>query len=90
MPENVSRGEESTGIIGRSLRLFHLEINTIEDFAVLCALIRGETLDPKRVQTIITQLHSASQDLSAAEAAEFRVQPGLLATTVASANPLMS
>ena len=51
---------------------FHLEITSLEEFAVFCALIRGEgdVLEEGKLQALVAKLHGASDALAAAEKAD--------------------
>jgi hypothetical protein len=51
-------------------RTFHLEIDSLEEFAVFLALVRGELLEEDRLKALIAKLHAASDSLAAAEKAD--------------------
>ena len=53
-----------------SQRSFHLEIDSLEEFAVFCALIRGEALEEDKLKALVAKLHGASDTLAAAEKAD--------------------
>jgi hypothetical protein len=48
---------------------FHMEINSIEEFIILCGQIRNEPIDPAVLQALAARLSTASDELAAAEAA---------------------
>jgi hypothetical protein len=54
----------------RARRPFHIEIRSIEEFALLCALIHGSALPHGRIHDLIDKLHKASAELRQAEAAQ--------------------
>ena len=45
---------------------FHLEVNSIEEFMVLCALIRHEPVDEDKLKELVGRLRVASDQLDAA------------------------
>lgn len=49
---------------------FHIELNSLEEFAAFCALIRDEAVDLARVKALAERLQAATKDLEAAEAAD--------------------
>ena len=51
-------------------RTFHLEIDSMEEFAVFLALVRGDALDEDRLKALVARLHGASDALAAAEKAD--------------------
>jgi len=51
-------------------RRFRLEINSIEEFAAFCALIRGEVLEGDALEALAAKLRESSTALAAAEAAD--------------------
>jgi hypothetical protein len=59
-------GDMGNGGEGR----FHLEVNSIEEFVVLCALIRNEPATEEQMKALAQRLHAASDKLAAAERAD--------------------
>lgn len=54
---------------------FHLEISSIEAFAVLCQIIRGEEPDLATLIAHVNQLKLATAELAAAESSDAKGQP---------------
>ena len=51
-------------------RTFHLEIDSLEEFAVFLALVRGDALEEDQLRALVAKLHGASDALAAAEKAD--------------------
>lgn len=50
---------------------FHLEIHSLQEFALFCAIIRhGDALDGDQLAAMVDKLHQASDKLAAAEKAD--------------------
>lgn len=49
---------------------FHLVINSIEDFAILCVIIRSEDFTDNTLSDLANKLHAATAGLTAAEQAD--------------------
>lgn len=56
-------------------RKFHLSIDSVEEFALFCALIRGEPLEGDKLKALADKLHESSSALAAAEAADKKNRP---------------
>jgi hypothetical protein len=57
-------------MLGGGKLKFHVEINTIEEFAVFCALLRGEVLPEGKLRELAAMLQKATKNLQAAEDAD--------------------